>query len=86
MDNTIVTAITKAKNRNSLFHFTRVCNVSVIAHFDAILSSYQINHHIAGERRVKAVQVDYEGYMIQEARRVFRPIIPTRKVWTCFYL
>ncbi|MFK4301333.1 MULTISPECIES: DUF7002 family protein [unclassified Paenibacillus] len=64
MDNAIVTAITKAKNRKSLFHFTRVCNVSMIAYFDAILSSYQINHHIAGERRVKAVQVDYEGYDI----------------------
>jgi hypothetical protein len=64
MNDTIATTITKANSRNSLFHFTRARNLPVIAHFDAILSSYQINLHVAGERRLKAVQVNYDDYSI----------------------
>ncbi|MBP1989803.1 DUF7002 family protein [Paenibacillus eucommiae] len=62
--NTIVPLITKAKSRKSLFHFTRVRNLQVVADLDALLSSYQINPDSEGERRLKAVEVNYEGHSI----------------------
>ncbi|WP_442603969.1 DUF7002 family protein [Paenibacillus sp. KN14-4R] len=37
-------------------------NLSAIAHFDALLSSYQIDPHSAGERRAKAKEVIYDTY------------------------
>jgi hypothetical protein len=59
-----ITAIIKAKRRKSLYHFTRVRNLPVIAHFDALLSSYKINPHFAGERRSEAKEVGYYEYSI----------------------
>lgn len=64
MNDTIVTAITKAKNRQSLFHFTRAGNLPAIAHFDALLSSSQANRGTSGERRLKPVNVNYNGQSI----------------------
>ncbi|BBH19723.1 hypothetical protein Back11_10680 [Paenibacillus baekrokdamisoli] len=60
----IITAITKAKGRKSLYHFTRVRNLPAIAHFDSLLSSYNINPHFAGERRSEAKEVNYDEYLI----------------------
>jgi hypothetical protein len=64
MSDTIVTTITKTKTRKSLFHFTRARNLPAIAHFDALWSSYQINPHVTGERRLKAVKVNNGEYSI----------------------
>lgn len=62
MSDAVVTAITKAKSRNCLFHFTRVSNLPAIAHYDALMSSNQINPFLAGERRLKAEKVNYHAY------------------------
>jgi hypothetical protein len=64
MSEAIVTAITKAKNRALLYHFTRVRNLPAIAHFDALLSSYSLYSHHAGERRSVAKEVIYNHYLI----------------------
>lgn len=64
MNTAIVTAITKASGRKSLFHFTRVRNLSAIAHFDALVSSYQLNPRSAGERRVQTKQIIIDEYSI----------------------
>lgn len=49
-----VAAVTAATGRKFLFHFTRASNLAGMAHFDALLSSYEIDPRAAGERRVKA--------------------------------
>jgi len=60
----IVTNITKAKGRKSLYHFTRIRNLPTIAHLDALLSSYQIYPYAAGEQRIKPREVDYLGDLV----------------------
>ncbi|NOU97022.1 hypothetical protein GC093_27920 [Paenibacillus sp. LMG 31456] len=60
----IINAITKAKSRKSLYHFTRVTNLSAIAHYDALLSSYNISPHLAGERRSEARVVNYYEFSV----------------------
>ncbi|WP_409346728.1 DUF7002 family protein [Paenibacillus sp. MBLB4367] len=64
MNEAVIATITKAKSRQSLYHFTRARNLPVIAHFDALLSSNCTNPASAGERRTKAMQVNYENYSI----------------------
>ncbi|TDF99435.1 DUF7002 family protein [Paenibacillus piri] len=61
---TVIAAITRAKGRKSLYHFTRERNLPAIAQFDALLSSYTINPLFAGERRSEAKAVNYNGYRI----------------------
>lgn len=61
---TTVTAITKTSGRKSLFHFTRVANLSAIAHFDALLSSYQLNSQNSGERRLTTQNIMIDEYSI----------------------
>ncbi|MFD0682541.1 MULTISPECIES: DUF7002 family protein [unclassified Paenibacillus] len=60
----IIAAITKAKGRRSLYHFTRAKNLPAIAHFNALLSSYNLHPHFAGVRRTEAKEVDYNNYLI----------------------
>ncbi|RXZ81638.1 hypothetical protein EBB07_13320 [Paenibacillaceae bacterium] len=50
-------AITKAKGRKSLFHFTRAGNLPSIVAMDALLASSQVRPQQAGQRRLKPVQV-----------------------------
>ncbi|WP_141335641.1 MULTISPECIES: hypothetical protein [unclassified Paenibacillus] len=64
MKEAVITAITKATSRKSLYHFTRVRNLPAIAHFDALLSSYNLNPHGAGERRSEAKEVNYHEYSV----------------------
>jgi hypothetical protein len=64
MRDAVIKSITKEKSRKSLYHFTRVRNLLSIAHFDALLSSYNINPHFAGERRSEAKEVNYYEYSI----------------------
>lgn len=59
-----ISAITKAKSRTTLYHFTRGRNLQAIAHFDALLSSYNLYSHNAGERRPSAKQVEYDDFTI----------------------
>lgn len=62
MSSTVVTTITKAKGRKSLFHFTRARNLPTIAHFDALWSSNQIDPLGTGKRRLKAMEVSKGEY------------------------
>ncbi|SFM17884.1 hypothetical protein SAMN03159341_11958 [Paenibacillus sp. 1_12] len=62
--NAIVAAITKAKGRKSLFHFTRASNLLAIAHLDMLLSSTTIHPHDSGERRLEARNVNFHEYSI----------------------
>lgn len=64
MKDAVITAVTKAKSRKSLYHFTRVRNLPAIAHFDALLSSYNIDPHFSGERRSEAKEVIYDEFSI----------------------
>ncbi|TXK85192.1 DUF7002 family protein [Paenibacillus sp. N3.4] len=72
MRDTVITAITKAMNRQSLYHFTRRRNLPAIAHFDALLSSYHINPLLPGERRleIKEVNVDEQLMTINAHLRI----------------
>jgi hypothetical protein len=56
-DAAIVTAVTKASSRKSLFHFTRVSNLSAMADFDTLFSSNQFTPEASGARRLKATKV-----------------------------
>ncbi|NEW05968.1 hypothetical protein GK047_08100 [Paenibacillus sp. SYP-B3998] len=64
MREALITEITKAKGRKSLYHFTRVRNLPSIAHFDALLSSFIMNPQLAGKRRSEAKEVYYDDYCI----------------------
>ncbi|MGG6311666.1 DUF7002 family protein [Paenibacillus macerans] len=57
----IIAAITKAKGRKSLYHFTRTGNLPAMAHDDALLSSYRIHPQAAGIRRVNPVTTRWGG-------------------------
>jgi hypothetical protein len=60
----IIAAITKSNGRKSLFHFTRLRNLSAIAHFDALLSSSSIDPQWTGERRSEPRSVSYGGHTL----------------------
>ncbi len=47
-----------------MYHFTRIRNLEVMAHFDTLLSSYRIHPHEAGERRIQPIEVEYGGNQI----------------------
>ncbi|UKS30509.1 hypothetical protein LOZ80_16810 [Paenibacillus sp. HWE-109] len=64
MSSTIISAITKANSRKSLFHFTRTTNLPAIAYLDKLLSSYALYPEFAGERRTTAKQVRYQNYQV----------------------
>lgn len=64
MSDAVVSTITKAKSRKHLFHFTRVRNLTAIAHLDQLLSSNQINPISTGDRRLKPEKVSYHEYSI----------------------
>lgn len=64
MIDAVITAITKANRRKSLYHFTRVRNLPTIAHFDALLSSNHISPHLAGERRSEAKKVNFNDFSV----------------------
>ncbi|GIP26791.1 hypothetical protein J23TS9_19210 [Paenibacillus sp. J23TS9] len=58
----VITTITSAASRKSLYHFTRVSNLPALAHFDTLLSSYSLHPHLAGERRIEPKEVIYDHY------------------------
>jgi len=62
MSESILAAITKAKGRKKLYHFTRVSNLPAIASADALLSSYAMCSAAPGQRRTKAITVHYNGF------------------------
>jgi hypothetical protein len=64
MSDAAVSAITKAQNRKSLFHFTRAKNLPAIAHFDTLYSSYQIDPSQIGERRLAPRHLQYQDRQV----------------------
>lgn len=56
--------ITKSTGRKYLYHFTRVRNLPVIAHFDALMSSKYLHPELVGERRTEARVVNYQNYAV----------------------
>lgn len=64
MSDAAVSAITKAQNRKSLFHFTRAKNLPAIVHFDTLFSSYQINPSQIGERRLAPRHMHYQDQQV----------------------
>jgi len=62
MSRNIVDAITKGHNRKTLFHFTRASNLPAIAGLNTLFSSYELHPESAGERRIKAKNVDYGAH------------------------
>ncbi|MCR8641641.1 hypothetical protein NV379_03130 [Paenibacillus sp. N1-5-1-14] len=64
MEQSILTTITKSMGRKSLYHFTRVSNLPVIAHLDSLLSSYLLYPHEIGERRLQPREVQVQDYTV----------------------
>lgn len=64
MKTAVIAAVTNAKGRKSLFHFTRASNLMAIAHLDALLSSTRINPEFEGERRLLSKSVSYDEFSI----------------------
>lgn len=64
MSEAVVAAITQSAKRRSLYHFTRMSNLPAIAHFDALLSSYRLYPHSAGERRLTPKEVSYQEHIM----------------------
>lgn len=65
MKEQIIAAMTKSQGRKSLFHFTRAANLQVMAHFDALMSSFRLNPSDTGkERRLHATTVAYGGHEV----------------------
>jgi hypothetical protein len=60
----IIARITKSAGRKSVYHFTRVKNLSAIAHFDSLWSSHHILQYSEGERRLAVKEVCHEGFEI----------------------
>jgi hypothetical protein len=65
MNENIVSAVIRPKGRRSLFHFTRAANLPVMAHFDAMMSSFRLNPSDTGkERRLQPSTVAYGGQAV----------------------
>jgi len=60
MSENIIAAITKAKGRKKLYHFTRASNLPAMASADALLSSYSMHPIAPGERRSEAITIHHE--------------------------
>ncbi|WNQ12662.1 hypothetical protein MJA45_06425 [Paenibacillus aurantius] len=61
---TIIARITKSAGRKSVYHFTRAKNLTSIAHFDSLWSSYRILPHSEGERRLTTNEAYHGGFEI----------------------
>ncbi|OBZ17472.1 hypothetical protein [Bacillus sp. FJAT-26390] len=64
MRDDVISEVTKTKGRKSLYHFTRARNLPAIAHLDRLLSSYNIDPHLTGERRAGMMDVSYDELTI----------------------
>lgn len=64
MNEANISAITKAQNRKSLYHFTRANNLPAIAHFDTLYSSYRIDPSQDGPRRLAPRHLNYQDQKV----------------------
>lgn len=59
-----IRAISKARGRQRLFHFTRASNLTAIAHEDTLGSSHWLDPGQDGERRVTPEKILHQGYSV----------------------
>lgn len=88
MNETYIAAITHAKGRKYLYHFTRASNLRAIAHFDSLMSSSQLKPELVGERRLEAEKVSFRDYpatinpTLRIAQGMFDPAITQQQFRT----
>ncbi|MEC0370223.1 DUF7002 family protein [Paenibacillus chibensis] len=60
----IVASVTPTAGRRTLYHFTRLSNLTAIAASDSLVSSGSMSPYPAGERRTSPMKVRYDRHLI----------------------